>query len=186
MRHATLLVILALAGGLPAPAHAQSSAGKAAPNAPSDPGIPVVAQCQWMAMLKAMEPYVARARETYPEARRRFVARTQPARPMFVTARLDDASGHHEQVFVAVDSIVGPRIFGWLVSEINVVHGYRYRQRFNLDESELVDWMFANPDGSEEGNIVGKFLDTYAPPDCRDTRRRIIGAGITRGVLRFA
>jgi hypothetical protein len=30
--------------------------------------------------------------------------------------------------------------------------------------------MFANADGSEEGNAVGKFMETYgAPPACRDT-----------------
>ena len=32
-----------------------------------------------------------------------------------------------------------------------------------VKEAELVDWMIARPDGSEEGNVVGKFLDTWKP-----------------------
>ena len=28
-------------------------------------------------------------------------------------------------------------------------------------ESELVDWVITHPDGIEEGNVVGKFLDEW-------------------------
>ena len=51
--------------------------------------------------------------------------------------------------------------------------GYRLRQPYTLPDSEVVDWMFSKPDGSEEGNVVGKFLDTYKPPaTCTDSLRR--------------
>ena len=50
-----------------------------------------------------------------------------------------------------------------LVTLVNaqVVSGYAYKQPYSFPESELVDWLIAKPDGSEEGNVVGKFLDTY-------------------------
>jgi uncharacterized protein YegJ (DUF2314 family) len=170
MRPSLLILTLALAAGLPSRARAQGQAanGQMAPNAPADRLVPATADCQWLALRKAMEPYVAQARETYPEARRRFIARPQPARPMFVTTQLHDTGGRREQVFVAVDSIVGPRIYGSLASEVSTVQGYQYHQPISLDESDLMDWMFANPDGSEEGNVVGKFLDSYTPPACRE------------------
>ena len=28
---------------------------------------------------------------------------------------------------------------------------------------EVLDWTISKPDGTEEGNFVGKFLDTYRP-----------------------
>jgi hypothetical protein len=169
MRLFPSIIVLALASLGTVPASAQTPTHRLSPNAPEDRPVSGDAVCQWQIMLKAMEPYVAKARQSYPDARRRFVGRAQPVRPLFVTTQLHDAKGHHEQVFVAVDSIVGARIFGTLSSPINVVQGYRYRQPYAFDDKELVDWTFANPDGSEEGNVVGKFIETYTPPrECRE------------------
>jgi uncharacterized protein YegJ (DUF2314 family) len=169
MRNFPPIFILVIAALGPARAHAQSPSGRLAPNAPVDRPVTATARCQWTALVKAVEPYAAKARASYPDARRRFLDRSLPRRSMFVTTRLHDASGHDEQVFVAVDSIVGSKIHGTLASEIGVVQGYRYGQPYSLSEDDLVDWMFANPDGTEEGNVVGKFMDTYVPPrTCRD------------------
>jgi hypothetical protein len=169
MRQFSSIIMLALASLHALPASAQAPTPQLSPNAPEDRPVSATAVCQWQAMAKAMEPYVAQARQSYPDARRRFAGRAQPVRPFFVTTQLHDANGRHEQVFVAVDSIVGARIFGTLSSPINVVQGYRYRQHYDFDEGELLDWTFANADGSEEGNVVGKFIETYTPPrECRD------------------
>jgi hypothetical protein len=35
--------------------------------------------------------------------------------------------------------------------------------RYATAETELLDWLITKPDGTEEGNVVGKFLDTYQP-----------------------
>ena len=72
---------------------------------------------------------------------------------------------------MALDSIAGTRVVGRLWSDVRTVSGYRRGQRYEMDERDLVDWMVANPDGSEEGNVVGKFLDTYTPPaSCGDAK----------------
>jgi hypothetical protein len=164
MRCALSLVTL-LASLLIAPSGwAQQRPVELAPNAPSDRPVTAVQRCQWDAALKAMEPYIAEARMTYPAARQRYLAGLPPRHTMFVTTRLHDAAGHSEQVFVVVDSILGGRIVGRIWSEIGAVATYRRGQRHEVDEASLVDWMVAKPDGSEEGNVVGKFIDTYSPP----------------------
>lgn len=141
-----------------------------APDAPPDRPVSAAQACQLQAMLQAMEPYVAQARATYPAARERFARGLPERHTMFVTTRLRDRVGRMEQVFVAVDSIRGPVIAGRIWSPVSVVTGYRYRQPYTFADSLLVDWMVARPDGTEEGNVVGKFLDTYRPPaTCADS-----------------
>ena len=143
-------------------AHAQRP-GELAPNAPTDRPVGGAA-CILDAMRRAMAPYVEQARTTWPAARDRFRAGLPPHHSFFVATRLHDAAGREEQVFIAVDSIAGDTIHGTIASQIGLVQGYRYGQRYSFPDSELVDWMVARPDGSEEGNVVGKFIDTYTPP----------------------
>lgn len=134
------------------------------PNAPVDRPKSVNASCLLDAMHQAMAPYVAQARASYPAARERFRAGLPPGHTFFVTTRLHDAGGREEQVFVVVDSITNGTIAGRIASQINTVRGFRYGQAYTLPEEALVDWMVSRPDGSEEGNVVGKFLDNYTPP----------------------
>jgi len=41
------------------------------------------------------------------------------------------------------------------------VNGYRRGDAHEYPEEELIDWLISRPDGSEEGNVVGKFLDDW-------------------------
>jgi uncharacterized protein YegJ (DUF2314 family) len=134
------------------------------PNAPADKPKSVNASCLLDAMHQAMAPYVAQAQATYPAARERFRAGLPHGYTFFVTTRLHDAAGHEEQAFVVVDSIANGMIAGRIASHINVVRDFRYGQPYTFPEADLVDWMVSRPDGSEEGNVVGKFLDSYSPP----------------------
>jgi hypothetical protein len=160
----TAFVFLALAS---APLAAQRPADLA-PNAPKDQPMIAHARCQWDAAIKAMEPYVAKARASYPAAKARFQKGLPPRHTFFITTRLRDQRGAVEQVFIAVDSIVQDRISGRISSDISLVLGYARGQPYSFREADLVDWMIARPDGTEEGNIVGVFLDSYKPPDCTD------------------
>ncbi len=62
-----------------------------------------------------------------------------------------------------MQSIRDRTITGLIASHLGVVKGYRFNESYSFDENDLLDWMVAKPDGSEEGNVVGKFLDTYQP-----------------------
>lgn len=116
----------------------------------------------WREVDAAMQPFIAEARRTWPYARDRFVRRTlPPGYDFFVTARLTDPVGRQEQVFVRVERIEGALIHGRVQSEINTVSGWRRGDRFSLNQADLIDWTIVAPDGTEEGNVVGRFLDTW-------------------------
>ena len=168
---ATAAVLLVVA----APAHAQRSV-ELAPNAPPDRPVDATLRCQLAAMKRAVAPLSAAARASFPAARERFERGLPPRHTFFVSTWLRDSAGHEELVFVAVDSVTGAgdatRISGRIWSPVQVVRGYSYRQPYVFPVADLVDWMVARPDGTEEGNEVGKFMDTYRPPaTCVDDRQ---------------
>ena len=111
----------------------------------------------------AIKPYVEKARQTYPDAKKRFLAGLPPKHVFFITTRLHDSSGKFEQVFIYVKEIKDGTVNGIISSEINTVAGYQRGDKYSFPESELMDWTISKPDGTEEGNFVGKFLDTYQP-----------------------
>jgi hypothetical protein len=129
--------------------------------APRDRPVPVTTDEHKRRLDAAIAPYVAKARATYPQAKQRFLAGLPPRQSFFLTVELRDEDGHSEMVFLAVDSLARDSAFGRIWNQIYVVRGYRLRDRYATAEAELLDWMIAKPDGTEEGNVVGKFLDTY-------------------------
>jgi hypothetical protein len=160
MTTSVLRVVLACAV-LAAPLTAQDP--YVAPNAPKDQPLTASTGSDAVRMFFAMEPYIAHARASWPEAKRRFVTGLPRQHSFFVTTRLRDASGRIEQAFVAVDSVSAERVYGRIWSRILIVEGYRLGQAYDFHEGDLIDWMIARPDGTEEGNIVGRFLDAYRP-----------------------
>lgn len=133
-----------------------------APNAPKDQPQPL-REAQTAAFEKAIAPYLAKAKKTWPAAKARYLAGLPRGETFFVTTRLHDSTGRMEQVFVQVSKIDGNRISGRIASEMQLATGYRAGDQYSFNESELIDWTISKPDGSEEGNLVGKFLDTYRP-----------------------
>ena len=131
-----------------------------APNAPKDK--PVNAGASQAEQIEAaIKPYIEKAKSTYPQAKTRFLNGLPPRQTFFVTTRLHDSSKRIEQVFIAVNEIKEGRISGVIASEIHLVSGYREGDKYSFPESELIDWTISKPDGTEEGNFVGNFLDSY-------------------------
>jgi hypothetical protein len=141
---------------------ATSALAQLAPNAPKDQPHPLSAQ-QIAENERAIAPYVKTARATYPGARARFLAGLPPGDRFFVVTRLVDSAGHWEQVFVRVTAVHGEAITGIISSDIRLVSGFKAGQLYSFMEPLLLDWLITKPDGSEEGNVVGKFLDTQRP-----------------------
>ena len=139
-----------------------------APNAPRDRPVSATLNCQVAAMKRAIAPMSAAARASFPSARERFEHGLPPHYTFFASTWLHDSAGREELVFVAVDSVTGSgaasRITGRIWSPVQLVRGFAYRQPYTFALPDLVDWMISRPDGSEEGNAVGKFMDTYVPP----------------------
>jgi len=157
-------LLAALVAFSPAVGAGQAAVPHLGPNAPKDAPVQTTQQCVWVAMDRAMQPYIAQARASWPQARRRYLAGLPPRQTFFVTALLVDEQSRREQVFIAVDGIRQGIISGKIWNRVDVVHGYQLGDYYSFPESELRDWLIAKPDGTEEGNFVGKFLDGYEPP----------------------
>jgi len=109
----------------------------------------------------AIAPHVAQAKQTFPSAKNKFQTGLPIGHSFFVTTRLYDGSGTFEQVFIAVRNIEGGVISGRIWSDIRRVRGYKHGDNYSFSEVDILDWLITRPDGSEEGNFVGNFLDTY-------------------------
>ena len=110
----------------------------------------------------AIAPYVKKARETLPEAKKKYLAGLPDDQIFYVTVKLYD-SKKYEQVFVRVTSWKGESIQGIIASDLGLIHNHTKGEKISCKESEILDWTISMPDGTEEGNFVGKFLDTYRP-----------------------
>ncbi len=133
-----------------------------APNAPKDKPAPIETG-KTAAFDRAIAPYVAKAKTTYPEAKKRFLAGLPPKHTFFMTTRLRDKDGKWEQAFIAVESITNGNVTGIISSDLTLVKGFKAKDRYTFPETEMLDWLISKPDGTEEGNVVGIFLDTYRP-----------------------
>ena len=152
--HPLLSLLLASSAALAQP--------QLAPNAPQDQ-VQSFTKEKIEAYDRAIGPYVAEARKTYPEAKKRFLSGLPPKHTFFITTRLHDNAGKWEQVFIAVERINGDKITGLIWNDVNRVSGFKHGDHYTFSEAELLDWLISKPDGTEEGNFVGKFLDTYKP-----------------------
>lgn len=111
----------------------------------------------------AIAPYVAKARATLPDTKKRFAQGLNKGEVLFVTTRLHDADGKFEQVFVEVKSWKDTTITGLLATDPGLIKGHKQGEKMVVDEKDVYDWTISKPDGTEEGNFVGNFLDTYKP-----------------------
>lgn len=128
---------------------------------PADSSARPAGEAELKEFLAAMTPYVEQGRKTYPEAKARYLAGLPDDHHFYVVTNLRDDSGNTEQVFVAVDRIEGDRVVGRITGAIKVVKGFKNDDPYTFPESELVDWVITRPDSSEEGNVVGKFMDEW-------------------------
>lgn len=131
-----------------------------APNAPADNPKQVDASRKEK-LEEAIKPYIEKAKKTYPEAKERFLKGLPPKETFFITTQLHDDKGKSEQVFIAVKEIKNGKIKDLIWSDVQLVSGYKNGDEYVFPEREMLDWTISKPDGTEEGNFVGKFLDTY-------------------------
>lgn len=162
MKRKLILLTIAVTLGASTVAFSQQTKPEihVAPNAPKDK--PVNAEASQAEQIEAaIKPYIEKAKTTYPGAKARFLNGLPPKQTFFITTRLYDSSKRFEQVFIAVREINDGRISGVIASEVHLVAGYSEGDAYSFPESELIDWTISKPDGTEEGNFVGNFLDSY-------------------------
>lgn len=157
----TLLAGLLAVGGCGDPAPSSPPVGVSSSGAPKDQPGEARGNKEAEEYAAAIAPYVAKARATYPDAKRRYLAGLPARHQFFAVTQLKDNAGTTEQVFVAVMGITGDRISGRIASDILGVKGFKSGDPHSFPETGLVDWLITRPDGTEEGNVVGKFLDEW-------------------------
>jgi len=131
-------------------------------NAPKDNPVQMRTNADLAKYDKAIAPYVAKARATYSAARKHFLAGLPPGHKSLVRLRLTDSQNRAEDSFVEVESIKNGKIAG-TIGGVDVVSSYKQDQQITFPESRIDNWLILRPDGTEEGNALGKFLDTYKP-----------------------
>lgn len=111
---------------------------------------------------EAMRPYIEQARKTLPDAKTRYSKGLPKGQTFFVTIKLKNPDGRTEQSFIRVESWKADVIEGKLASTVSLP-GHKEGEKVVVDEKEVLDWTISKEDGTEDGNFVGKFLDTWKP-----------------------
>ncbi|MCX6834496.1 MAG: hypothetical protein NTW07_05075 [candidate division Zixibacteria bacterium] len=106
-----------------------------------------------------IRPYVRMARLSYPDAKARFQKGLPSGDKFFITTRIFDPQGNFQQVFVEVYNISNGKVAGRIVTGTEKARGHTPADVFMCNEKDILDWSIAKPDGSQEGNVVGKFLE---------------------------
>ena len=137
--------------------------------APVDQSTATRGREQMEAYDRAIAPYVAKARASYPSAKKRYLAGLPSGYTFAVWIRLyqnDEKARErrHEDVFVVVEQIKNGTIRGYINNNLDLLTNYQKEQRIEFPESDVKNWVIVRPDGSEEGNDVGKFLEHWKPP----------------------
>lgn len=130
------------------------------PLAPTDRPVHFEGAARVQALDALIAKPVKQARKTLPGVKKRFRAGLPTGQVLFLTTRLFDDDGAFEQVFVRVREWLGNNVSGIIANELNTVKTYTQGQSISFPETAVLDWTISRPDGTEEGNAVGKLLDT--------------------------
>lgn len=109
---------------------------------------------------EAIKPLIEEARKTLPEAKAKYLKGLSTGERFSITTKLRDDIGNFEQVFVFVDQWNGTTISGTLGNDVKL-RGFKRGDKLKVEEKDVLDWTISKPDGTEEGNVIGKFLDTW-------------------------
>jgi hypothetical protein len=114
-----------------------------------------------------IQPYVQMARRSYPEAKARFQKGLPADRKFLVTVRAYDEQNNFEQIFVEVHKLEDGQVKGAVSMSSGKLPGLAPGDKVAIPEDQVLDWCILSPDGAQEGNVVGKFLDVV--------RERVVG-----------
>ena len=140
-------------------AQAQKNDAPLSSNAPQDKVMPVY-NGQLKQMDSILAPYISQAKSSYGQAKERFLKGLPSGEAFFVVTRIFDTDGKFEQVFMRVKNYKADNVSGIIANDLSTVKEYKVNQLIVFKEIQVLDWLITKPDGSEEGNFIGKYLDT--------------------------
>jgi len=116
---------------------------------------------------KLLVPQIKKAKQALPAAKKKFLEGLPYGYSFFVTVNLRSKSGDKENAFIKVEGWDNNKITGILSTKLQVVKEYKFGQRLIVSENKIIDWTITSPKGEEEGNFLGKFLDSYYKQNAR-------------------
>jgi uncharacterized protein YegJ (DUF2314 family) len=129
-------------------------------DAPSDKAHHVEGTDQQKQYEQMVAPYIEQALRTLPNAKQRFLTGLPHSEVFFLVTRIYDSDGRFEQVFVRVKKWDNDKIKGTIANDLYTVKDFHNGQLIEFKEKDILDWLISKPDGTEEGNFIGRFLDT--------------------------
>ena len=123
---------------------------------------------------------ITRARATFPEAKRRFLAGLPVGYELFVEAEPKEG---FDGALIAVDNILSSQIVGHWPASMQAATYEETTRAYILSEEYLTDWIIVRPDGVTEGNFHSRLLGPLGAALATDTRS---ATGATCGQARLA
>ncbi len=113
----------------------------------------------------AIAPFISASVATYPDARKRFEDGLPRKTYLFVTVRLGGGGGPPGMAKIRVSSIDDGKglIYGRALEDVKGRFGIRQDDDVTVHEADLIDWKITHPDGSAEGDAVGKYIASLGP-----------------------
>jgi len=105
---------------------------------------------------------IEKARQTIPAIKQCFLSGLPAGHKLFVTIEISDGPGRHENAYVAVNSWHGTEIIGDLATKLCSIKAHAFGERLKFSQDRVIDWTITTPDGTEEGNHLGKLFDALA------------------------
>src|SRR5262249_13362122 len=133
-----VLFLLPVGGQTPS----QAGSGQLSPlskNAPKDKPVSST-RGQTNAFEDAIAPYVAKARATLPDTKKRFLKGLSKGEVLFVTIRLYSPDNKFEQVFLEVKTWKDQTITGLLSTPPTLVKGHQPGEKLVVEEKDVYDW----------------------------------------------
>jgi hypothetical protein len=162
---AILIVLAATSGFL----FVSNYPGRAVPHAPETPeataqpldsSMRTTSDAETSRLDKAIQPYVVKARAGLPGIKKRFNSGLKDE-VLMLTVRVYDPNGKYEQVFATVKKWGEKEITGTIASDVMGIKSHKMGDEITFPEKDVLDWTIEKSDGTEEGNVVGNFLNTF-------------------------
>ncbi|GGG37894.1 hypothetical protein [Hymenobacter glacieicola] len=125
---------------------------------PGAGGIPLLVEQLAQAPETLPELPLKEARRTLPQARQRYQRGLPTGASFYLTARILNEAATPETVVLLVDQWQGSRISGRIL-RLDGSGRATPGSAVEFEETAVLDWVLLRPNGAEEGNYLGKFLD---------------------------